>query len=428
MKTSKSVVYLTLVLAAGTVTACTSSDDDRPEKTPESSPLEELAPLGDPGTPSAITLGGKPGGLKHCSSELQIRSARTPRFSTASTGSPIVATPSSAPRTARTTEMATSRAALASRSPNARTRARARTTILLPIMRHTGRLPDCSARHRGVCVERRARGEAPGVPRQLTSPPPSATHRAPRLSSPSRPWTLLSFGFPTACRPRGRFPEQISPLPVFVGLRMPFARRSSTSNNPTRGSGSGAHASGSCRRNADGRGHSGYEMAFATLARRHSARLIAYCMQFTKKASAAEEIAQDTWLGLWSSRTGYEPTVKFVVLLFVAARIGVAISTAGTSALCDGARAAERGRRRCTCQHDTFRARTDARVGASKRTLGVRRPALSGSSRKRSYCASSISSRTPNGAILHVPEATARSRVHLAIQKLRELGRKEILR
>jgi RNA polymerase sigma-70 factor (ECF subfamily) len=60
--------------------------------------------------------------------------------------------------------------------------------------------------------------------------------------------------------------------------------------------------------------------AFGVLARRYMDRVVRFCAKQTGDARAAEEIAQETWLYLWSTRATYVPQGKFVVLLFTAAR------------------------------------------------------------------------------------------------------------
>jgi RNA polymerase sigma-70 factor (ECF subfamily) len=60
--------------------------------------------------------------------------------------------------------------------------------------------------------------------------------------------------------------------------------------------------------------------AFGALARRHMDRLVRFCAKQTGDVRAAEEVAQDTWAYLWTTRERYVPQGKFVVLLFTAAR------------------------------------------------------------------------------------------------------------
>jgi RNA polymerase sigma-70 factor (ECF subfamily) len=166
--------------------------------------------------------------------------------------------------------------------------------------------------------------------------------------------------------------------------------------------------------------------AFATLARRYAGRLLAHCRSLTRNAHIAEEAAQDTWLGLWSNRAGYEPTSRFVVLLFTAAR--------------NRCRNVRRGKNRESAALGApLAGEIDLLASASPSSLDevIAR-------QRREHVAARVSGlsetlrealvlRVANdlsyadiAAILEIPEATARSRVHLAIQHLRELMQKEI--
>jgi len=64
----------------------------------------------------------------------------------------------------------------------------------------------------------------------------------------------------------------------------------------------------------------GAREAFGALARRHMDRLVRFCAKQIGDLQAAEEIAQDTWAYLWTTRERYVPQGKFGVLLFTAAR------------------------------------------------------------------------------------------------------------
>jgi RNA polymerase sigma-70 factor (ECF subfamily) len=60
--------------------------------------------------------------------------------------------------------------------------------------------------------------------------------------------------------------------------------------------------------------------AFSALAARHMARIVNYCARITRDPCAAEELAQETWLALWTARRAYEPRGRFVVWMYTAAR------------------------------------------------------------------------------------------------------------
>lgn len=64
----------------------------------------------------------------------------------------------------------------------------------------------------------------------------------------------------------------------------------------------------------------GQREAFRVLVERHARRVVRFCSRMTGDARLAEEIAQETWLSVWSSRSSYEPNGQFVVWLLVAAR------------------------------------------------------------------------------------------------------------
>lgn len=169
----------------------------------------------------------------------------------------------------------------------------------------------------------------------------------------------------------------------------------------------------------------GDRVAFSRLARRHAARVVAYCARHTRDVATAEEVAQETWLALWSARHGYEPTARFVVWLYTAAK------------------------NRCRNVH---RGRVRALAGLGRTTgddpdvLADREPSaldrvLAGEARARVAAdmdrlseplREALALRVVDelayadvAAILEIPEATARTRVHLAVQKLRALARGE---
>jgi RNA polymerase sigma-70 factor (ECF subfamily) len=64
----------------------------------------------------------------------------------------------------------------------------------------------------------------------------------------------------------------------------------------------------------------GRKDAFAVLAARHTKRLVQLCAVATGDRASAEEIAQDVWVAVWSTRADYEPRGKFFVFLVSAAR------------------------------------------------------------------------------------------------------------
>ena len=165
--------------------------------------------------------------------------------------------------------------------------------------------------------------------------------------------------------------------------------------------------------------------AFTVLARRYSSKLVAHCRALTRDAEVAREAAQETWLGRWSGRSGYEPSSPFVVYLFTAARnrcrnahrtkarAGAALGVRGTTDVDTLASAspsgldqvlAEERRRHLSERIDTL-------------SVPLREALVLRVTNELSYA--------HIAAILGVPEATARTRVHLAVQKLRELASKE---
>lgn len=165
--------------------------------------------------------------------------------------------------------------------------------------------------------------------------------------------------------------------------------------------------------------------AFSTLARRHAARLVMYCMQFTRNMSGAEEVAQEVWLALWSSRATYQPVSRFVVLLFTAARNRCrnahrgnvrAISALGRPDTTDvdaleSAEPSELDRMLASEARDHVWARIEALSPPLREAMVLR-----------------VVDELPYAdiaLIVGIPEATARSRVHLAVEKLRQHGSQE---
>jgi RNA polymerase sigma-70 factor (ECF subfamily) len=64
----------------------------------------------------------------------------------------------------------------------------------------------------------------------------------------------------------------------------------------------------------------GAKPAFGVLVARYMARVTKYCLRFVGQASAAEELAQEIFLELWARRARYRSQGKFVVFLFTLAR------------------------------------------------------------------------------------------------------------
>jgi RNA polymerase sigma-70 factor (ECF subfamily) len=74
----------------------------------------------------------------------------------------------------------------------------------------------------------------------------------------------------------------------------------------------------------------GSREAFGVLALRHTRRLVGFCAKQLGDVRAAEEVAQETWIYLWSTRASYVPRDRFVVLLLLAARHRCANHRRGT--------------------------------------------------------------------------------------------------
>ena len=64
----------------------------------------------------------------------------------------------------------------------------------------------------------------------------------------------------------------------------------------------------------------GTKAAFAELVGRYMPRVTKYCAKFVGQLSTAEELAQEIFLEAWSRRERYRPRGKFVVFLFTLAR------------------------------------------------------------------------------------------------------------
>jgi RNA polymerase sigma-70 factor (ECF subfamily) len=64
----------------------------------------------------------------------------------------------------------------------------------------------------------------------------------------------------------------------------------------------------------------GAREAFAALVARHMGRLSGFCARMTGDPGRAEELAQETWLQVWSARGSYRAEGKFTVFLYTAAR------------------------------------------------------------------------------------------------------------
>lgn len=59
--------------------------------------------------------------------------------------------------------------------------------------------------------------------------------------------------------------------------------------------------------------------ALRELATRHMPRVLDFCTKILGDRSAAEEVAQETWIHLWCAREGYEPRARVVVFLLTIA-------------------------------------------------------------------------------------------------------------
>lgn len=64
----------------------------------------------------------------------------------------------------------------------------------------------------------------------------------------------------------------------------------------------------------------GLREAFAVLVRRHARRVLQTCSRFANDAEASAELAQETWVAVWTHRSEYRPDGKFIVWLITACR------------------------------------------------------------------------------------------------------------
>jgi RNA polymerase sigma-70 factor (ECF subfamily) len=64
----------------------------------------------------------------------------------------------------------------------------------------------------------------------------------------------------------------------------------------------------------------GVRDAFAVLVERHAVRLAQACSRFVNNADAGAELAQETWVAVWTARSQYRADGKFLVWLLTAAR------------------------------------------------------------------------------------------------------------
>jgi len=64
----------------------------------------------------------------------------------------------------------------------------------------------------------------------------------------------------------------------------------------------------------------GVRDAFAVLVERHAERLVQTCSRFVNDPDVGAEIAQETWVGVWTQRARYRAEGKFVVWLITSAR------------------------------------------------------------------------------------------------------------
>jgi RNA polymerase sigma-70 factor (ECF subfamily) len=71
-----------------------------------------------------------------------------------------------------------------------------------------------------------------------------------------------------------------------------------------------------------GLAQAGRREAFAVLVERHAARLANLCARLLQDGALGVELAQDTWLKVWSERAQYRPQGRFEVWLATLARNG----------------------------------------------------------------------------------------------------------
>jgi RNA polymerase sigma factor (sigma-70 family) len=64
----------------------------------------------------------------------------------------------------------------------------------------------------------------------------------------------------------------------------------------------------------------GVRDAFAVLVERHAARLVRACSGFVDDSEAGAELAQETWVTIWTQRSQYRAEGRFVLWLITAAR------------------------------------------------------------------------------------------------------------
>ncbi len=166
--------------------------------------------------------------------------------------------------------------------------------------------------------------------------------------------------------------------------------------------------------------------SFAILAGRYASRLVAYCLQYTRNLASAEEVAQDTWLGLWAARRTYEPSARFVVLLFTAAKNRCRNRQRGTmrAATALGSPSADD----VDSLTSSLPSGLESALATERRTRLYEHVAELSDTLREALVLRVIDdlSYADIAAILHIPETTARTRVHLAVQRLRELGRKDL--
>ncbi len=60
--------------------------------------------------------------------------------------------------------------------------------------------------------------------------------------------------------------------------------------------------------------------AFETLVARHMPRLTGFCIKMLGDRRAGEDVAQETWLQVWTHRAGYRPQGRFEAFLYTIAR------------------------------------------------------------------------------------------------------------
>ncbi len=157
----------------------------------------------------------------------------------------------------------------------------------------------------------------------------------------------------------------------------------------------------------------GETAAFATLIRRHQAALVNFFRRLGA-SNEAEDVAQETFLRVWRYRTRYRPTAKFTTFLYTLAR----------HAWADHLRRAHKQERVVervgaeTAPHDaaaqdTARQRLDAQVALAALPEKLRLVVVMSLYQGLKY--------EDIGAALAIPVGTVKSRMFLAMIRLKEV-------